>query len=271
MSHFYEKTASGIEPRHFVPMAKDPSKLRPSRVTDARKALKNGEVWYPSVTTVLNVLDKPALVNWKVDQHLQTIFESEGDELNPVMFNENYGEWLRLVKNITQDRMDLAPKAGTDIHQVLEDFIGKGVAPSDDLEMLICENVVKALRNNCGEIEWECEKYFVDESFGYAGCADLVGSGGSHDWVIDYKSKLTADKFKPGKMVYPEHYRQLAAYEAALFDSGDERRANIFICLETGEVDFHEHPQEKSESGWEDFKDCLSIYKRNTYNPLESL
>ena len=112
------------------------------------------------------------------------------------------------------------------------------------------------------------EEYFVNKEHGYAGCADLIIRG-DENWVIDYKSKQEAAKFKPGKMAYPEHTRQLASYGIAFFGDKPFRAANIFICLETGEIDFHEHEQSKIESGWLDFVDCLSIYKRNTYNPLE--
>ena len=124
--HFYTKTADGtIEPRHFVPMAKDPSRTRASRVTDAKKAAKNGEVWLPSVTTILNILDKPALINWKVDQHLDQAYRmaKEGQSL------EGYS-WKQEVKARTSEEMDKAPKAGTAIHEVLEDYIGKGKRPT---------------------------------------------------------------------------------------------------------------------------------------------
>ena len=64
MAHYYEKLPSGeVIPRHYVKMSKNPSKLRPTRITDVRKAAKEGNVWVPSVTTVQDILAKPALVN----------------------------------------------------------------------------------------------------------------------------------------------------------------------------------------------------------------
>ena len=265
MTHFYCKNKNGkVEPRHFVPMAKDPTRTRPSRVTDAKKAAKNGEVWYPSVTTVLNILDKPALVNWKVDQHLQTAFE-----IDRRAFDHGFDAFKQDVKRETQERMDLAPKAGTDIHQVLEDWVGDRKIPDSEMEKLICLKVDAVLEECCGEQFWLCEEYFAEN--GYAGCADLIAfrepKGSKDNWVIDYKSKQTADKFKPGKMQYPDHVRQLAAYGKALFPDMEFRAANIFICLESGEVDFCEVDHSKLEDGYLDFMDCLSIYKRNTYNP----
>lgn len=254
--HFYTETKEGVKPRHFVKQIKDPSKSRASRVTDARKAAKAGETWFPSVTGILNILDKPALINWKIDQHLQTAFERHNAEAYLEDFITN-------IKYFTQERMDLAPKAGTDIHNVLEEFMRDGTVPMDETEAKICFNVEKVLREYCGNPRWECERYFINKELGYAGCTDLS----SKLWTIDYKSKQTAEKFKPGKMAYPDHYRQLAAYDYGLSNE-QTKCANIFVCLETGEVDFHLHPAEDINKGWGDFKDCLSIYHRNTYNPL---
>lgn len=262
--HFYTQTKNGIEPKHFVPMSKDPSKTRPSRVTDARKAAKEGEVWFPSVTGVLNILDKPALVNWKVDQHIQTMFEMF---INEPIQSDDYEGFARVVKAKTQERLDAAPKAGTDIHSVLETFFKDYRAPESEVEQKICLNVAKILEEKCGisyqSHPFECEKYFINKTHGFAGCADLV----SENWVIDYKSKQEANKFKPQKMQYPEHVRQLAAYGNSMCEV-DFRAANIFICLETGEVDFHEAKKEDLEKGWLTFLDCLDIYKRETYSPL---
>ena len=129
-----------------------------------------------------------------------------------------------------------------------------------DIEKIICANVEKVINENDIKLTHR-EKYFIDKIYGYAGCADLVGE----NWVIDYKSKQEASKFKPGKMAYPEHVRQLAAYGNAIHDDTYFHAANIFICLETGEVDFHRHDDEKLTNGMDDFLSCLDIYSRNTY------
>jgi len=253
MTHFYTETENGIEPRHFVPMAKDPTRTRASRVTDAKKAAKNGELWLASVTTVLNILDKPALVNWKVDQHLQQAWNIERAP------EESLDDYKKRVKSATREELDKAPKAGTDVHKMLELWM-EGVDPESEADLLICENVGKALAENTGETCWTCEKYFLNKNHYYAGCADLI----SDDWIIDYKTKQEAAKFKPGKMQYTDHKRQLAAYRG---DNG-KRCANLFICIETGEVDFQEVSEPDLNNAYLDFLDCLSIYRRNHYDPL---
>jgi len=251
MTHFYTETKNGIEPRHFVPMTKDPTRTRASRVTDAKKAAKNGELWLASVTTVLNILDKPAIVNWKVDQHLQQAWGFGACD--------NFDDYKKHIKAATREELDKAPKAGTDIHKMLELWM-EGVDPESEADLLICENVGKALAENTGEIGWTCEKYFLNKNHGYAGCADLTND----NWIIDYKTKQEAAKFKPGKMQYTDHKRQLAAYRG----ESDKRCANLFICIETGEVDFQEVSDHDLNSAYLDFLDCLSIYRRNHYDPF---
>jgi len=267
MSHFYYKDEEGIKPYHFVPMAKDPARTRPTRVTDVKKLKKEkGLIAVPSVTTVLNILDKPALVNWKVDKHLEQAYENEVNKRH----GEYCDEYIKRIKAITREEMDKAPKAGTDIHKVLEDHLFSDViAGVAEVELDIIDNIESDLNlNGIDKDDIEREKYILDDVYGYAGCADLIVNGKFDNWVIDYKSKQTADKFKVGKMAYPEHSRQLAAYGVHCFGENNFRAANIFICLETGDIDFHEHSMESIENGWLDFKDCLSIYKRNVYNSI---
>ena len=265
--HFYSKVNGKVEPKHFVEN-KSKGWLRPSRVTDAKKALKNGEVWFPSVTSILNMLDKPALVNWKVDKHLEQVHFLINS--NEDMRSDDFEGFKKMIIAKTSEALESAPKAGTAIHEVLENYVKKGLIPTDSMEALICENVRQAILEATGEdiLEGEhpfiTESYFVNEEVGFAGCADLV----SDTWCIDYKSKQEKAKFKPGKMAFNDHTRQLGAYGDSLCDK-DFRAANVFVCLEDGSVDFHEHNKEALDKGYDDFKDCLSIYKRNTYNQIE--
>lgn len=252
MAHFYVQTENGVEPRHFVPMASRPDELRPTRITDVRKMWKAGEVVVPSVTTILSILDKPALKNWLIDQHLQQAHTLVADYVQTGSVPD-VGTFINQSKHRAEQEMSKAPDAGTDIHKVLEDYMLTG-KKRKGFEG-ICENVDLEISRHCGDLSWECEKYFMNEEFGFGGCVDLVG-----DWVIDYKTKQTADKFKPGKMAYPEHSRQLAAYRAGL-ETPKARAANIFICIETGEVDFHEHTEEQLAQGWEVFRRALEIWQ----------
>lgn len=244
--HFYTKEA---EPRHFVEMKTRPGELRPTRVSDAKK-----EKWLPSVTTVLDVLGKPALINWKIDQHL---IQAHG-------MPHGYGldEYISEVKMRTENQMDKAPQAGTDLHNLMEEYWLKREESSSEAHR-VCYPVYEKIISHTGYLPAEPEVKF-SHPLGFAGMTDLVMAAAT-EWVIDYKTKQTADKFKPGKMAYPDHSRQLAAYRNGL-RMPKARCANVFVCLEDGQIDFHEHKEEDLQKGWETFKDCLRIWQRENYD-----
>lgn len=247
--HIYEKTPEGIQPRHFVEMtSKDGT--RPTTLRDFKKWKKEGKSVFPSVTTILSILDKPALVNWKIEQHVNAVVKNidrfKGQPASDVM---------KTARSLAREEMDKAPTAGTNVHEVLEDFMN-GKLPTDEHEMLICNNVWESISAVTNHVipEGKPEVYVASDE-GYAGCVDLI----LDEWIIDYKTKLEAKKFKPGRMVYDEHKIQLAAYRKAI--NPQARCANVFVCIETGEVDFHEHSESELETGWGVFKHALEIWK----------
>jgi len=236
--HFYDKDG---EPRHFVEMTTKRG-LRPTRISDAKKA-----GWIPSVTTILNVFDKSALTYWKVNQHLMVAHNFIG--------GESYGPdaYIKEIRRLTELEMDKAPSAGTDVHNSLEQYF-LGEKPESHIE--ICQNV--------GEMVKQYGDFTPEQRFasplGFAGMVDL----NNEEWVIDFKTKQTKDKFKPGKMAYVDHARQLSAYRVGL-STPKARCANIFICIENGELDFHEHKQDALDNAWLDFEAAIGVWQRNNY------
>ena len=253
--HFYQQTADGVQPRHYVEMSTKPGQLRPTRMSDVKKAAANGDVWVPSVTTVLNVLDKPGLNTWRVDMHLEvaaTLAEKLPRAPECLQFSRD--KFLEECKRLTELELDKAPSAGTDIHKELEQFYS-GTDPLHLEHGSLCVTVDNEIFERTGHLHhWQPERNFV--SNGYGGQVDLSGNG----WVIDFKSKQAADKFKPGKMAYNEHRMQLAAYREGL-GMPTARAANVFVCLEDGQVDFHEHSEDELQKGWHMFQHALAIWQ----------
>ncbi len=255
MAHFYEKTASGVEPRHFVPMASRPGELRPTRITDARK---NG--WFASVTTIQGMLDKPGLNNWRIDEHLKTVFE-----LGSLEGFSALDDFIQTVKQKTQEALDKAPQEGTDFHDVMEQFV-LGSLRADHPQFKIAAAVGEELRKQTGVDAhvWTPEASFT-HALGYGGKCDAsynLSSRGGDSWVVDYKTKNDATKWKPGKMAYSEMCQQLAAYRVGL-GLHNARCANVFVCIPTGEVEFHEWGQEELDREFANFSDLLRIWLRN--------
>lgn len=251
--HFYEKTEAGIEPRHFVEMATKAGS-RPTRISDVKKWRSEGRVVVPSVTTIMSILDKPALTAWKIDKHLEQAFRL-------AKAVDSIDDFMARVKTATREEMDKAPEAGTDFHGCMERFMLGEYKTLTPQEMELCYKVKDAIDDVCGKQEWTPELYLMGDGFG--GCSDLV----SHGWIIDYKTKQRADQWKPNKMRYPEHSRQLAAYRDALAGMGvcepNARCANVFVCLETGDVEVSVHTEQELKDGLAVFHSCLSIWEIN--------
>lgn len=249
MAHYYEQTPDNtIEPRHFVPLAKRPDELRPTRITDVKKWVNEGRVVVPSVTTILDVLAKPALVNWKVDQHLKTAF-------TVLDFDGDCAAYCEEIKRLTELEMEKAPTIGTDIHKSLELFAAGDLA-EDHQDYDLCGKAFTIIEEytDIPMDDWVSEAKFVSD-LGFGGQVDI-----SPHWIIDFKTKQDPTKWKPGKMVYMEHTMQLAAYRHGLLVP-KAKCANVFICPATGDIDFHIHSETELVRGWNIFQYALGIWK----------
>ena len=257
--HIYANTKDGIETRHKAPYAKprfdsDGNEIfRDATLRDFKKWLSEGEKVAPSVTTVLDIFDKPALMNWKIGEHLKSVWQLINSYFIHIILNDDFEKFADKVKIVTKERLDQAPKAGTDFHKSIEKAIVEyktGVMPNE-LELKVIELIKEKTDSQVSD--WKSEiNIFSDE---YAGQCDLfIPAGEENDaWVIDFKTKETKDKFKPGKMAFwQSHLSQLMAYSAEL--DFEARVANVFVCLETGEIDFHEWTDEELKTkAWEYF------------------
>lgn len=169
----------------------------------------------PGVTTVLNLLAKPALVYWAWNLGMQ-------------------GEDYRKVR-------DKAADVGTLVHYLVECDI-KGTWP--DLGEFKPNTVKKAKVAFEAFKDWrytnkmetvECEVELVSEKYLY---------GGKIDWVaVDAAKNTLLLDIKTSKAVYTEHKYQLAAYWHAWDelhpDQKIDRAAIIQLNKVTGEFSYH--------------------------------
>lgn len=268
--HIYKQLDDGkIIPKHFTGYAKPRIEngrevLRPSTLSDFKKWLKKGERVAPSVTTILDIFAKHALVEWKINQHLEQAFRTptvdHGGDLKPEW-------WIKEVKCLTELQMDVAPSRGTDFHNDMETYVKSEEVRIDD-RFDICSDVHSLIVKKTGKgIDFWKPEINVYSDLGYAGQCDLFiprdfDSMDSHSWVIDYKTKQFAKQWKPKKMGYGDsHCAQLAAYGMELEPSGSFKAANIFVCLETGEIEWHEWSSEELIKWFEYFQLALDAWR----------
>ena len=244
MSHWY--TNEG-KPMHWIEGAN--GKQRDTTLRDARKLNL-----FPSVTTILGTIDKPALTGWKLKQVTEACFNDEA-AWDMASYNDYHKS---MMNDAFQDSTD-ARDRGSEIHDAIEDLVlDESPMCAPDIEMIarhawlaICEDTGAGLHD------------FIPEATvcgdGYAGMIDLHND----EFLIDWKTKDIDDIKK--KMAYPEQAMQLAAYDRALFKSTPigsrppsyrpRRCINVFIDRqEPGKLVIHEWKPEDISLAWQKFQ-----------------
>ena len=233
MSHYYNEDADAC---HTITGANGKE-----RATTLRDAKKHG--WYPSVSTILGILDKPGLLNWKYRHITYACLEyafADDPAYDPEMYN-------KIIVKEAFDKVKDAQDVGTQIHAALENyFSGKKIDP---LEIVELPDAKKApMRTFVDSVEYwvdknkiefdACELRLVNTTEGYAGTTDAAITKEGTRGLLDFKSTKTKEgvKVKP----YPEQVIQLAAYHIAHY--GEIRTTdfavNVYISTtEPGRVE----------------------------------
>lgn len=145
--------------------------------------LEAGE--YPSVTTILDILDKPALKQWAVNMAIDyvKVEMSKPDAYIATVLDLAKVEW----KNISQEAMDI----GTEIHNLIEVYIKSGKDAVGELKPEVENGFIAFLEWEKENIdEWiESEMIVHDSDNCYAGTLDAIAKlRNGKIYVIDFKS-----------------------------------------------------------------------------------
>jgi hypothetical protein len=245
--HWYDREGN---PQHFVPSKS--GKLRASTLRDARK-----HGWMPSVTSVLDIMAKPGLDQWKINKGINAAITLDRNVM------ETDEEYTKRILIHSKKESEEASARGTRIHNMLEKAFKKEEQPKGEDEAIF--NSVKSLLDvNCGDQEWQSEVTFSEPQLGYGGMVDLI----SDEWAIDFKTKEFGADHK--QLAYESMAYQLMAYavtgvERSYRDTGEatvRRMANIFISsTNPGLTVFHEWKKEDYERYWEIFSSSLTLWK----------
>lgn len=160
----------------------------------------NGEK-LPSVTTILSVLNKPALIYWAVNCYQEYLNQHSG----------SFAELLQAVEDGKKEFSNVskfATDTGTMVHNAIELYLLTG-------ELTELEG--DAARGFNAYLEWEAshmvERVQVEVPIyslkhGYAGTSDMICR-------LDGRDDLVLIDFKTSKDFYDEMFMQVAAYREA--------------------------------------------------------
>lgn len=171
----------------------------------SRSYLINGVEW-PSVTTVLGILDKgEALLGWAVKMAVNYIREHAP--------HEDFEHVLMLAKTNWREAREEAADIGKEIHDLIKTYIRHGRDPNGVYRPEVENGFLAFLEwEQVNKIKWlESEKEVFDPGHGYAGTLDAkcrfgAGPFAGRVFVIDFKSS---------KAFYDGYGEQVSAYRYA--------------------------------------------------------
>lgn len=185
----------------------------------------------PGVTTVLGILNKPALVPWA---------------------------WGLGMKGLDYRKVrDQAADIGSIAHLMIEaDIKGETFDPSEYAPA----DVSKAENSYLAWLDWRkgnivdilhSELQLVDDQMGFGGTIDCIAQHNGECWLIDVKT---------GKAVYDEMIAQVAAYQY-LYKQPLAQVHIIRLDKEDGSFADHQISQRKLLAGWDLFVGALRCYR----------
>lgn len=194
---------------------------------------------YPSVTTILSVLNKPALIPWAVNAERDKLKRAVLEVLtNPNLKGSPEEIWTAIcdaaqgvseADKLAKEAADIGTKAHELIALHLKRRLGEKVTDPDSLLDTVPEGSRRAYESflvwaeSVDLLPKAVEFRVVHELYGYAGTCDLYADVLGSPATIDFKS---------GKRIYfPEHGLQCVAYREAGESCGYPSQSSIVVRL----------------------------------------
>lgn len=175
----------------------------------------NGIGPVPSVTTVLGIIDKPAVVVWKAKATATAIIEN-WSTVSRLITEQGQDAAVKWGMKQADESRDKAANLGSSVHLLADiEGIGPGASVSDSEGFQVSEGTQPYLEAYRGFLDRYTRSAIVSSEHmvwslaGYAGTYDLLMTIDDELWLLDIKTS--------GKGPYPEWGLQLAAYRWADF------------------------------------------------------
>ena len=253
--HWYTRARESL---HEVPNKSKPGEMRGTTLRDARTL-----GLFPSVTTILSVLDRPQLTDWKLEQVAAAAYALVSI---PKLTHPTVEDWTKFILEKAFQQTTDAADLGTAIHAAIEAW-ATGQPYDAELAPYV-QAVAEWVKKE--QIEFVThEEIVVSEEHGHAGTLDASIRCPRGRGILDFKSRKT----KPGIAATPYDTQpmQVAAYHVAKFGTDsfwpDAVGVNLFISTterdERGlaRIDATWYSAAELQSEWRAFSHALSLWK----------
>lgn len=226
------------------------------------------EKWLPGVTTVLNVIAKPALVQWASNTACQNIKEYlMANAIDKPLTKEEIEKACLEGKNIYKSKSAEAADVGSRVHSTIDAII-KGI-PFE-----ITPDIKPAVD---GFLAWKESQHIEiiggdtrlgSKLFGFGGSLDFIGLDG--DQIVIFDNKTTKKRKDRDHGIYPEFAAQLSAYSVAFRETyGLNVKAVYALWLDKESVGFKALKVSDINRGFETFLACLKLYQSQKFEMFD--
>jgi hypothetical protein len=238
-NHYYDQTGKPC----YTVIGKN-GRERNTTLTDAKRLRL-----VPSVTTILEIVHKQALGDWRVKRGIMSALSLTIND------GEGVDEFIERIVNDSRKSSILASEEGSRIHDAIEmSFKGKLYPNEYSPHVSVVYDLLNETFPDIGD--WIAEASFACD-LGYGGKVDLYSP--STGIVVDFKSKDLAPGEKK-KLAYDQNY-QLAAYSRGL-GLRPNVCANIFVSrTHPGHAEMHVWNKDEVLAGWRVFSSALACWQ----------
>lgn len=222
----------------------------------------NGQGPWPGVTTVTNVLDKPALTKWHREQVALAAL-ANADRLVVDQKAGNVDAAVAYLLNVRTEGTE-GRERGSRIHTALESVLRRELVEVEPQDRAAVEGA-RAWLNEAKLKPLEVEAFLIHETLGYGGTCDLIAELDGEVWLLDWKTSKSVAW--PSGQVYVDLKLQLAAYANAEFIARptDPNRYPLPAITRTGIVHVTDagtrlYPADVTDADWNAFRACLYLH-----------
>lgn len=213
------------------------------------------------VTTVLGILNKPALLPWASKMAVEYIYEHS--RINPELESERHvmESVLEEAKTAYAKKRDKAGEMGTDIHAKLETCIKYAITKTEGVIVEQAFNSEEAEIPQIAEfLKWAKGKKFLASEIHLFSKPMFVG--GICDIVYEENGKKYLADIKTGSGIYAEMFWQMGGYHLMIEEMGLYEGIDGYTVVNIPKKGgLNVETSYGLEQNKEGFKHCLAIYR----------
>lgn len=207
------------------------------------------------VTTILNVIAKPALINWAANMAVDYIE-------NKVLFNSDtniseirYMDWIDWIKEARKahcQKRDKAGDIGTFVHKQIEKWINN--KPTEKMTL----QAQKMFRNFTNWATENKVKFLASERQVYS---EKYFFAGTYDFLCKIDGKIWLGDIKTSSGIYPEMFFQCAGYQICEEEMGERKIDGHIIVNLKKDGTFKEKRSISNKDNKTAFLSALALYR----------